>query len=217
MDGQNGTADAVPADPGEKMSTDLWRTPVTITGRIVRLEPLSEEHIPGLTEAGKDENIWKFMLYGDLTQPENMAAWVRDILGRQASGTDLPFTVIHLPSGRVAGATRFMEMRPAHKGLEIGGTWYAPDFQRTGVNTECKYLMFKYAFETMGCIRVQFKVDARNERSIRAIERLGAVREGQLRNHMILQDGRIRDSVYFSILNKEWPGVKKKLEGKLAK
>jgi RimJ/RimL family protein N-acetyltransferase len=217
MDGQNGTADAVPADPGEKMSTDLWRTPVTITGRIVRLEPLSEEHIPGLTEAGKDENIWKFMLYGDLTQPENMAAWVRDILGRQASGTDLPFTVIHLPSGLVAGATRFMEMRPAHKGLEIGGTWYAPDFQRTGVNTECKYLMFKYAFETMGCIRVQFKVDARNERSIRAIERLGAVREGQLRNHMILQDGRIRDSVYFSILNKEWPGVKKKLEGKLAK
>ena len=194
------------------MNIDLWHTPATLTGKLVRLEPLSETHIPGLTEAGRDENIWKFMLYGDLTQPENMAGWVRDILGRQAAGTDLPFTVIHLPSGRVAGATRYMEMRPAHKGLEIGGTWYAPEFQRTGVNTECKYLLLQYAFEMMGCIRVQFKADARNERSIRAIERLGAVREGILRNHMILQDGRIRDSVYFSILDKEWTRVKKMLE-----
>jgi N-acetyltransferase len=198
------------------MSNTLWRTPVTLTGHLVRLEPLSDVHIPGLTEAGKDENIWKFMLYGDLTQPENMAAWVREILSRQAAGTDLPFTVIHLPSGRVAGATRYMEMRPAHKGLEIGGTWYAPDFQRSGVNTECKYLLLKYAFEMLGCIRVQFKADACNERSIRAIERIGAVREGQLRNHMILPDGRIRDSAYFSILDKEWPDVRKELEVKLA-
>lgn len=197
------------------MSADLWHTPVMLPGRLVRLEPLNEAHTPGLAEAGRDENIWKFMLYGDLSQPENMAAWVQEILSRQAAGTDLPFTVVHLPSGRVAGATRYMEMRPSHKGLEIGGTWYAPEFQRTGVNTECKYLLLKYAFEVMGCVRVQFKADARNERSIRAIERLGAVREGRLRNHMVLQDGRIRDSVYFSILDKEWPEVKKKLTDKL--
>ena len=199
------------------MNANLWCTPVTLTGGLVRLEPLREAHIPGLAEAGKDESIWKFMLYGDLTQPENMAAWVQDILGRQSSGTDLPFTVIHLPSGRVAGATRYMEMHPEHKGLEIGGTWYTPEFQRTGVNTECKYLLLKYAFETLGCIRVQFKADARNERSVRAIERLGAVREGLLRNHYILPDGRFRDSAYFSILEKEWPRVKKKLEEKLVR
>jgi RimJ/RimL family protein N-acetyltransferase len=198
------------------MKREIWHTPVTLTGGLVRLEPLSEAHVPGLAEAGRDESIWKFMLYGDLTQPENMAAWVRELLARQAAGTDLCFTVIHLPSGRVAGATRYMEMRPVHKGLEIGGTWYAPEFQRTGVNTECKYLMLKYAFEMMGCIRVQFKADVRNERSVRAIERLGAVREGVLRNHYILPDGRFRDSVYFSILDEEWPGVKKRLEEKLA-
>ena len=109
-----------------------------------------------------------------------------------------------------------MEMRPAHKGLEIGGTWYAPEFQHTGVNTECKYLLLKYAFEEMDCIRVQFKVDGRNERSIQAIERLGATREGMLRNHMILQDGTVRDSVYFSILDREWAGVKMRLEKLLA-
>ena len=124
--------------------------------------------------------------------------------------------MFHLESGRVAGATRYMEMRPAHKGLEIGGTWYAPEFQHTGVNTECKYLLLKYAFEEMDCIRVQFKVDGRNERSIQAIERLGATREGMLRNHMILQDGTVRDSVYFSILDREWAGVKMRLEKLLA-
>ncbi len=199
------------------MSANLWCTPVTLTGGLVRLEPLSEEHIPGLAEAGRDESIWKYMLYGDLTLPDNMAAWVQEILARQAAGTDLPFTVIHQPSGCVAGATRYLEMRPPHRSLEVGGTWYAPKFQRTGVNTECKYLMLKYAFETLGCIRVQFKADARNERSIRAIERLGAVREGLLRNHYILPDGRFRDSAYFSILDKEWPGLKEKLEDKLVR
>ncbi len=103
-------------------------------------------------------------------------------------------------------------MHPEHLGLEIGGTWYAPKFQRTGVNTECKYLLLKYAFETMSCIRVQFKADARNLVSLRAIERLGAQREGVLRNHYILPDGTYRDSVYFSIVEKEWPEVKLRLE-----
>ncbi len=136
---------------------------------------------------------------------------------RQAAGTDLPFAVIQLASGRVAGATRFMEIRPEHRGLEIGGTWYGLEFQRTVVNTECKYLLLRHAFEVLGAIRVQFKADVRNERSWRAIERLGAKREGILRNHMILPDGVIRDSVYYSIIDSEWPGVKQRLEDMLKK
>jgi N-acetyltransferase len=197
-------------------SENLWITPVTLDGKGVRLEPLSEAHIPALAVAGKDESIWTYMLYANLTSEESMGAWVRDLLDRQKAGTDLPFAVIHLATGRVVGATRYLEMRPPHRSLEIGGTWYAPEFQRTAVNTECKYLLLKYAFEEMNCVRVQFKADSRNEHSIHAIERLGAVWEGVLRSHYILQDGRLRDSVYFSILDREWPRVKLRLEAKLA-
>jgi RimJ/RimL family protein N-acetyltransferase len=193
----------------------LWHMPVTLTGKIVRLEPLSEAHIPGLTVAGREKSIWKYMLYPNLTNEENMIAWVCDMLSRQQAGTDLPFAVIHLESGHTAGATRFLEMRTPHRSLEIGGTWYAPEFQRTAVNTESKYLMLKYAFEDMKCIRVQFKADVHNEASIHAIERLGAVREGVLRNHYILQDGTFRDSVYFSILDREWPEIKIRLKERL--
>lgn len=191
---------------------NLWATPVTLAGKVVRLEPMTEAHVPGLGAVGKDESIWEHMLYGNLTTEVAMRAWVREILSRQAAGTDLAFTVFHLGSGRIAGATRFMEMRPEHRGLEIGGTWYGLEFQRTAVNTESKYLLLQYAFETLGCARVQFKADARNERSIRAIERLGAHREGVLRNHYVLTDGRLRDSVYFSIIDREWPNVKSRLE-----
>ena len=194
---------------------DLWREPITLQGRIVRLEPMAVEQIPALCAAGKDKTIWQYMIYGDLSIDQNMDAWVREILRRQADGTDLPFTVFQQATGQVAGATRFMEIRPAQRGLEIGGTWYSPEFQRTGVNTECKYLMLKYAFETLGCIRVQFKADERNSRSVAAIERIGAVREGVFRNHYILPNGAFRDSLYFSILDQEWPGVKSRLEEKL--
>ena len=112
----------------------------------------------------------------------------------------------------MAGATHYLNIMPKDPGLEIGGTWYGIEFQRTPVNTECKYLMLRHAFETLGCIRVQLKTDSRNERSQKAIERIGAVKEGVLRNHMILPDGRIRDSVFYSILDREWPEVKKNLE-----
>jgi N-acetyltransferase len=188
-----------------------WVTPVTLTGKYVRLEPMTEAHIPGLAEIGVGQTFWNFMLYGDMNIEEDMADWVCDILSRAEKGTDLPFVAIHLASGRVAGATRYLNIMPKDRGLEIGGTWYGTEFQRTGVNTECKYLLLKHAFETLGCIRVQLKTDLRNERSQRAIERIGAVKEGVLRNHMILPDGRIRHSVYYSILDTEWEGVKKKL------
>ncbi len=193
----------------------LWNSPITLEGKVVRLEPSTLSHVPGLATAGKDESIWKYMVYGNLSSLDSMEKWVNDLLRLQAAGTDLPFTVIHKTSGTIIGATRFLEMRARHRSLEIGGTWYAPQYQRTAVNPECKYLMLKYAFEQLKCIRVQFKVDLRNEHSIRAIERLGAIREGVLRNHMILPDGTIRDSVYFSILDREWPDVKIKLEERL--
>ncbi|MEW6287571.1 MAG: GNAT family protein [Chloroflexota bacterium] len=192
-----------------------WVTPVTLTGKYVRLEPMTEEHIPALAEIGVGQPFWDFMLYGRMDTEADMANWVRDILSRAARGTDLPFVAVHLASGRVAGATRYLNITPEHRGLEIGGTWYGPEFQRTAVNTECKYLLLKHAFETLGCIRVQLKTDLRNERSQRAIERIGAVKEGILRNHMILPDGRIRHSVFYSIIDSEWEEVKKRLEGML--
>ena len=191
--------------------------PITLTGKLVRLEPLSESHVPALIVAARDENIWRYMLYGYPDNEKKMLTLVRDLLQRQANGTDLPFAVIQLASGRAVGMTRYLEIRPEHRALEIGGTWYATEFQRTAVNTECKYLMLRHAFEALGCTRVQFKADARNARSIRAIERLGAVREGVLRNHMITPDGTLRDSVYFSILDREWSGVKARLEKMLAR
>jgi RimJ/RimL family protein N-acetyltransferase len=186
--------------------------PVVLTGKYVRLEPMSEEHTPGLAKIGAGQTFWDFMLYGNINTEDDMRSWVRDILARAEKGTDLPFVAIQLASGRVAGATRYLNIMPRDRGLEIGGTWYGVEFQRTPVNTECKYLLLRHAFEDLGCIRVQLKTDLRNERSQRAIERIGAVKEGVLRNHMILPDGRYRHSVFYSILDTEWPAVKKRLE-----
>lgn len=188
--------------------------PVTLVGKFVRLEPLTTSHIPGLFSVS-DPAIWKYMLYGDIVSEQDMGDWVRDMLQRAESGSDLPFAVIYLATGKAIGATRYLEIRPQHKGLEIGGTWYGLEYQRTGVNTECKYLLLKHAFEALGCIRVQFKSDSRNEKSIAAIKRIGAKPEGTLRNHMILSDGTLRHSAYFSILDSEWSEVKKLLEEKL--
>ena len=186
--------------------------PITLTGKNIRLEPLSEGHVPDLAQVGLDENIWRFMLYGEVKGEGDLRGWVLDMLERQKRGTDLPFAVIHLESGRAVGCTRYLNIERAHRSLEIGGTWYGVPYQRTGVNTEAKYLLLRHAFETLGCLRVQLKTDLRNERSQRAIERIGAVREGVLRKHMILPDGLVRDSVIYSILDTEWPGVKGRLE-----
>ena len=186
--------------------------PVVLQGKHVRLEPMTEAHVPGLAELGIGQPFWDFMVYGKINTVDDMHNWVRDVLARAEKGTDLPFVAIHLESGRVAGATRYLNIMPNDRGLEIGGTWYGPEFQRTVVNTECKYLLFTHAFETLGCIRVQLKTDSRNERSQKAIERIGAVKEGVLRNHMILPDGYYRHSVYYSVLDTEWPDVKRRLE-----
>ncbi len=186
--------------------------PVVLTGNYVRLEPLTIAHAPALAEIGTGQSFWDFMLYGNINTVDDMHNWVLDILSRAEKGTDLPFVAIHLASGRVAGATRYLNIMPKDRGLEIGGTWYGTEFQRTAVNTECKYLLMRHAFETLNCIRLQLKTDQRNERSQKAIERIGAVKEGILRNHMILPDGRYRNSVFYSILDTEWPDVKRRLE-----
>lgn len=186
--------------------------PIVLTGNHVRLEPMTESHIPALAEIGVNQGFWDFMVYGRMGSEEDMRGWVMDILSRAETGSDVPFVAIHLVSGRVAGATRYMNIMPKDRGLEIGGTWYGVEFQRTAVNTECKYLLLRHAFETLGCIRVQLKTDLRNERSQKAIERIGAVKEGVLRNHMILPDGRYRHSVFYSILDTEWLAVKSRLE-----
>lgn len=190
--------------------------PFTLTGKLVRLEPMTEDHVPALARVGLDPRIWQYMVYGQMRSEDDLRAWVRELLRRQARGTDLPFTVFHQPSGQPIGATRYMEMHPEHRNLEIGGTWYAIEYQGSGVNAEAKYLLLRHAFEVWGCIRVQIKTDLRNLRSQRAIERLGAVREGVLRDHLILPDGYVRSSVIYSILQAEWPGVKAGLEARLA-
>jgi RimJ/RimL family protein N-acetyltransferase len=190
--------------------------PLTLNGRTIRLEPLGEAHVPDLTVAGQDETIWRFMRYGVIRTETQMLALVRDLLRLQERGSDLPFAVVSQETGRAVGMTRYLEIQLEHRAVEIGGTWYAEQVRRTATNTESKYLLLRHAFETLGCIRVQFKTDLRNERSQRAIERIGAVQEGILRNHIILPDGTVRSSVYYSILESEWPSVKLRLAGYLA-
>jgi RimJ/RimL family protein N-acetyltransferase len=190
---------------------------VTLVGKLVRLEPLSEAHTSSLAKVGLAPEIWRYMRYGKVETVEQLNTWVQEILALQAQGTDLPFTVIDLAAGNAIGCTRFLNIDPPSRSLEIGGTWYGLAYQGTLVNTECKYLLLKHAFEILDCVRVWFKTDLRNHRSQRAIERLGAVKEGVLRNHMILPDGYIRDSVMYSIIPEEWPQVKIKLEASLSK
>jgi len=189
--------------------------PVRLTGSIVRLEPLSEAHVSDLAVAGQDEAIWKFLPYGNLNTEAKMSEHVKLLLARAAQGTDLPFAVVLLESNKPIGCSRYLEIREDHRALEIGGTWYGRVYRRSGVNTECKYLLIKHAFEDLGCIRVQFKTDVRNQRSQKSLERIGAVKEGTLRNQMITADGHVRDSIYYSIIESEWSSVKANLEEKL--
>lgn len=191
--------------------------PVILTGRIVCLVPLDHSHLADLTGAGQDASIWEFMRYGVIDNQEKMLGLIEYLLAEQARGTDLPFTVIDQSSGRAIGMTRYMDIQPGNRAVEIGGTWYGVAYQRTGVNTECKFLLLQHAFDVLGCIRVQIKTDLRNERSQKAIERIGAVREGVLRDHMVLPDGTVRSSVYYSVLASEWPAVRQRISELLEK
>jgi len=188
----------------------LQLSPVILEGKHVRLEPLREHHALGLWEAGKYEEIWTYMSQ-KMRSLQDIQNWITQALDRERAGTELPFAIIEKERGEIIGSTRYMAISAHDKGLEIGSTWLTPSVWKTIVNTECKYLLLKHSFE-QGCIRVQLKTDARNLNSQRAIARIGGVREGVLRNHMIVQDGVVRDTVMFSILDREWPEVAKKLE-----
>jgi RimJ/RimL family protein N-acetyltransferase len=181
----------------------------------VRLAPLCLEHAEVLWPQADDPDVWRYLPYGTIDSPARLRALIAELLARQARGTDLPFTVFDLATGLAAGMTRYLAIDYANRSLEIGGTWYGRAFRRTATNTECKYLLLRHAFESLGCVRVQLKTDVRNERSQRAIERLGAVREGVLRKHMILPDGYLRSSVIYSVVDDEWPAVKAHLEALL--
>jgi N-acetyltransferase len=188
--------------------------PVTLEGQHVRLDPMESGHVDPLFEAGNHPEIWTYMPMRVNTRAD-MERLVANALAARDNGTELPFVIVYKASGKVVGSTRFLDILPQHRNLEIGWTWLSPEVWRTPVNTECKYLLLQHCFETLGCMRVQLKADSRNERSIAAMERIGAVREGVLRKHRITYDGHIRHSVYFSILDDEWPAVKETLERKL--
>jgi N-acetyltransferase len=189
--------------------------PVTLTGRHVRLEPLSLDHHAALCQVGLDEELWRW-IPAPVRTPDEMRAYIQAAQREQAAGTALPFATIDQSSGRAIGSTRYGNIDRANRRVEIGWTWVAVPWQHTAVNTEAKYLMLRHAFETLGSIRVELKTDSLNERSRNAILRLGAKEEGTLRNHMITASGRIRHTVYFSVTDAEWPAVKASLLEKLA-
>ena len=189
--------------------------PITLEGRFVRLEPLSLSHHAQLCESGLDFELWHWTPQNVRT-PQEMRAYIEKALADQERGTSLPFATLDRASGKVIGSTRYLNIDVANFHVEIGATWLAKEWQQTAANTEAKYLMLRHAFENFGCIRVEFKTDSMNQRSRDAILRLGAKEEGTLRNHMLTWTGRIRHTIYFSIIDAEWPEVKKRLEKMLA-
>jgi RimJ/RimL family protein N-acetyltransferase len=182
-----------------------------LEGDFVRLEPMTLEHHAGLSAVGLDPEIWRFTLVVVQT-PEEMRGYMDAALELQRSGTTLPFVTIERSSGQIVGSTRFGNYDPANRRIEIGWTWIAPRWQRTAINTEAKYLMLAHAFEKLHCVRVELKTDVLNTPSRKAMLRIGAKEEGVLRKHSLVWDGRYRDSIYYSILDDEWPTVKQELE-----
>ncbi len=188
--------------------------PVTLDGNIVRLEPLSLAHHTDLCEVGLDQDLWNITMTLIRT-PSEMKSYIEEAIRFREQGTALPFAIVEKASGKAIGSTRFGNIDRTNKHVEIGWTWVAKKWQRTAVNTEAKLLLLTHAFETLGCIRVEFKTDSLNRQSRNALLRIGAKEEGIFRNHMIAPGGRIRHSVYFSIIDSEWADVKKQLHAKL--
>ena len=188
--------------------------PLILEGDVVRLEPLAPEHHAALCDIGLDDELWRWTV-ALVRSPDDMRAYIESALALRAQGTAYPFTTVERASGRVVGSTRYGNIDAANRRLEIGWTWIGRDWQRTTINTEAKYLMLRHAFEVMGCVRVELKTDALNTRSRTAIARIGAREEGVLRSHMITASGRVRDTVFFSIISEEWPAVKQRLEAML--
>ena len=190
--------------------------PVTLRGRAVTLAPLLLDHLADLGDVLLDAELWRWTV-AVVRTPDELRAYVERALDEERRGVSLPFALIDVASGRAIGSTRFGNVSARDRRVEIGWTTVARGWQRTAVNTEAKYLLLRHAFETLGCLRVELKTDALNERSRAAIRRIGAVEEGTLRRHTLTDSGRMRDTVYFSILDDEWPALKAELERKLAR
>lgn len=180
--------------------------PCTLVGRRVRLEPLTRDDAEGLVEAGKGVD-WRWM-FSSVTSRAEAERYIASSQASREKGDEFAFAVKLGADGRIVGSTRYMDIQPSHRGVEIGGTWYSPEFQGTVVNPECKYLLLRHAFEDWGAVRVQLKTDVRNEKSQRAILKLGARFEGKLRNHRVRPDGTLRDTMMYSITAEEWPEVR---------
>lgn len=184
----------------------------------MRLEPLARRHAPALFAAGQADSIWTYLLIPRFASVAETEVWIDEALTAQGNGSEVPYTTVRVSDGVVVGSTRFLDIKRAHRTLEIGWTWLAPEAQRTPVNTEAKYLMLRRAFDEWGALRVQLKTDARNEKSRAAIQRIGAKFEGVLRKQLLrAHDGYQRDSAMFSVIAPEWPEAKAALEAKLAR
>ncbi|MFZ6847202.1 GNAT family N-acetyltransferase [Undibacterium sp. RuRC25W] len=186
-------------------------TPIHLSGQYVSLEPLTQDHLPDIQRAAADGELWN-LFFTSVPRPETTQQWIDTALEMQRQQTAIVFVIREKHSGTIVGSTRYFRIEAQNKRLEIGHTWYSQSAQRSGVNTDSKLLLLTHAFEVFDCIAVEFRTDFFNHKSQAAIERLGAKRDGILRNHTIMPDGRIRDTVVYSILEHEWPGVKKNLQ-----
>jgi RimJ/RimL family protein N-acetyltransferase len=198
------------------MDDARWVRPVTLEGRIVRLEPLSLDHLDDLARVAFDGDLWRWTVVQP-TDKAGLGAWIEAALAAAEAGTEQPFATVDQSTGRAIGSTRFMSIVPEHRRLEIGWTWVALDHQRTGANREAKLLQMTHAFEVLGANRVEFKTDSLNAKANPGLLGIGATYEGTFRNHMIMPGGRLRHSTYYSVIKDEWPDVKARLEAKLAR
>ena len=191
-----------------------WVQPVVLEGRVVRLEPLSLRHLDDLADVGLDPVVWRWTT----ARPTDLAGlrdWIEVAIANAEAGTELPFATIDLASGRAIGSSRYLNIVPEHRRLEIGWTWIAPPWQRRGANRDAKYLQLRHAFEDLGANRVEFKTDSLNEKANPALLGIGARFEGTFRNHMVMPDGRLRHSNYYSVTREDWPEVRARLEQEL--
>ena len=188
----------------------------TLRGRIVRVEPLEARHADGLWEAASDPRVWRLLPWNAAADRESFGRWMDDALAAAGSGAEAAFCVVGEPDGRPLGSTRYLNIRPEHGVLEIGWTWLTPAAWGTGANAEAKLLLMEHAFERLGCMRVEFKTDARNDRARAALEAVGGTFEGVFRKHMLVRDGVVRDSAWYAVVDDDWPAVKAALQARVA-
>jgi RimJ/RimL family protein N-acetyltransferase len=192
------------------MASERWIRPVVLEGRIVRLEPLRRDHLDGLAEVAFDPALWRFTLARPVDRA-GLEAWLETALDNAEAGAEMPFATVDQASGRAIGSTRYLNIVPEHRRFEIGWTWLATAAQRTGANREAKLLQLTHGFEGLGANRIEFKTDSLNDKSRAALLGIGAQFEGIFRNHMVMPDGRLRHSAYYSVIRQDWPDVKARL------